>query len=679
MNHPAYFLLLGIILLSGCSTFCHGAVVITELYDNTYVNDDWNRRHEVARATVEAELIEMGYNFVFHPYPNVSDNAAAYEIMKQEAENGTQLFILHNTRFIQAAKNISAAYPQMRFITTPSVGVFGNYTYNIYGYLYQASWLAGITCGLMTETNNVGIISLKFMRGSVSYNNAFMLGAKYANPRVQVHIVQIDDVTGFLQERKAAEVLVQDYKCDCAMGGTLTSAYKRWDELGIYSIGALGYDRYIGTDMTLFGTYYDFTPFYREGLVGFANGTFPAGRADYGDLGQVVDLSGFSPKIPVDVKRRLDEEYRRVINGTEKIFCGNRVYPPMNSSTSCMDKMSIIRSTQWFPSLNNPRNVTYNDSISYIFIPYDHPWAVSLQLLTGFCMLITIPLAALVIYFRESRRVSRRSPIFLLLILLGSNIMWISVFLGYGDPTPASCQTMPWLFCIGFGLAYGAMVFKNVRIWILFQNSSMEAFGISNRELLLYGIAPVEIAMAIVLFGWTFGSPYRPVIGQFQQGIAVYEFNKRCMSDSPAPAIILVVLCFLLVLIGFIAAMRVKGVGKHSTDLDESEQLKYALSITLIFGMAMICVSQFSSGYNAFYEIAVFNVVQFICGCVPTGFIVMPLAHMAHKRTLDHHSSASSHTNATTLQSGGATHRSGGKHSSSTRTQASQSSSAQAQ
>ena len=209
-----------IILVLLCSIYAASCtIIVTEFYDNTYVNDDWNRRHEVARAAVEEELIRAGHDFVFHVHANVSDSDAAYAIMVEEVAAGSQLFICHNTRFIPALKKIAFDHPTLLFLTTPSVGIYGaNNTYNLYGYLYQATWLGGIACGLMTKTNNVGVICPKYMRGLASFSGAFMAGAKYANPSVKVHIIQLDDVTGLLQERKAAEILALDNKVDCGLG-----------------------------------------------------------------------------------------------------------------------------------------------------------------------------------------------------------------------------------------------------------------------------------------------------------------------------------------------------------------------------------------------------------------------------------------------------------------------------
>ncbi len=613
---------LSVLLLAVLLPLAHGTIV-TELYDNTYVNDDWNRRHEVARATIEAELIDAGHDFTFHVYPNISDNAAAYKIMQEEAALGTELFIIHNTRFKEALGNISRDYPLMKFMTTPSVGVYGNYTYRIYGYLYQATWLAGITCGLMTKTNNVGVISLKFMRGSTSYNNAFALGAKFVNPSVQVYVAQIDDVTGVLQERKAAEVLAADYGIDCGLGGTLTTAYKMWDSLGVYSIGALGYDRYLGTDKTLFGTYYDFTEYYRKGLFGLANGTFPAGKSDTGVLDQVVKISGYSPVIPANIKRRIDMEYERVVNGSERIFCGSRVYPALNASTTCLTGPEALTMTQWYPVFINPRNVTYNDSIVYIIVEHDHPWAVVLQVLAGFCILVSIPMAALIIKYRDASRIRKRSPPFLVIIVAGNVLMYCSMFLTYGRPTAEKCLTLPWLFCIGFALTFGALLSKNFRIWQLFRNKTMQVFAITNLQLIFYGVAPTVGAMAIILLVWSTVAPYTPVIGRYGLTLAIDELNVRCFSAPVLPGITLG-FSFVILLLNSIVAYQVSGVGAKSSDLDESKTLGFTVYITSIFGAAVV-LAHFATAnsFEQFTQVAIFNVVQLIVPSIVSFMIIL--------------------------------------------------------
>jgi hypothetical protein len=502
----------------------------------------------------------------------------------------------------------------------------------------------------MTKTNRVGVLSMSTKKGQVAYSNSFLLGVKYVNPSAQVYIVKTDAVADPIQEKKGAEILAKEHGTDCHLGGTLSAGFKVWSDLGLYSIGGGGgFDRFLGTDNTLFGTYYDFTSLYRKALYGFANGTYPAGKVDWASLDDGVKVGAFSPLIPPEIKRRIALEYDKVVNGTEKIFCGQRLSPPRSNASDCLTPFETRAMPQWYPAFINPRNVTYNESIEFIIIDYDHPLAVSFELLSAFTiMVVCIPLALLVLVHREKRTVKIRSPVFLLIILLGCVMMLASIFSFFGKPTVSTCQLRHWLFCLGYAIAVGAMVSKNVRIWILFKNSSMEIIAITNLQLLLYGVIPSTAAMGIIMIVWSAVTPYVPVIDRFQAGLEIQEFNIRCLSSSSGPAIAALVLGLGLLVFGYLVTYQVKEVGKKIADADESKQMGYALSVTFIFGMAMLVV-QFVNAFVAQTELVIFSVVAYICPVIITTLIVGPVAWKWKQGTLDKSTTLSTGRQSTQL------------------------------
>jgi len=80
------------------------------------------------------------------------------------------------------------------------------------------------------------------------------------------------------------------------------------------------------------------------------------------------------------------------------------------------------------------------------------------------------------------------SPTFLALTLCGLALCFRSIFGWIGKPSRFSCQWRIWPSMLGFFLAYGAVLVKTWRLWVIFRTSRKLKAGctIDNIELLRY-------------------------------------------------------------------------------------------------------------------------------------------------------------------------------------------------
>jgi basic membrane lipoprotein Med (substrate-binding protein (PBP1-ABC) superfamily) len=602
---------------------------VTEVYDNTYYNDGWDRDQEQSRAAVEARLVEEGYNVTFNPVANLTD-AQAYTVMDADAASGTSLFVVHNVRFKNSTTLISQKYTTARFITTPSVGQYGgNRTYQMYYNFYQGGWMAGVTCALMSKTGKVGILANSFMRGAVGAHNAFFLGARSVNASIQVVLVQIDDVSNAVEELQTARLLVRKYGVDCGLGGPLINGYQGFAEQGAYSVGIFGFDRYTVGDLCLGTIALDFSSLLYKGVQGALNGTWPGGQTDWGVMGDVVQFASLSPLIPPQTRRRIEAEVQRVSSGQERIFCGDRVaslYPSYaGNASACLPDAQIRTMARWLPEIYNPENVTYNGSlvIAYAQVGAADGYSIFIFLMVAIWNAILLALALFLARHWESRAIIRKSPAFLSLILAGSSLMSIAVLLQYGKPTTAGCQTQLVLVALGFVLVYGSAAAKNWRIYYIFSNKELTVFKINNGKLFLVTLAPVLVLVILFLLLEGLLSPFSAVQTRLDSHASIERVDIICASSNSAMEIVLFITCLLVLLSAALVALRTRNLNKSSKlakPYNESLQLGMACLIVALYMIALAIVFLFNSATT----VSTRAIVLTILIMVPA--VVMPVA-----------------------------------------------------
>lgn len=92
-----------------------------------------------------------------------------------------------------------------------------------------------------------------------------------------------------------------------------------------------------------------------------------------------------------------------------------------------------------------------------------------------------------VVYNRERKEIAANSPIFLISLLIGSILVYISIF--FWTPTHKSsvgCNLQVAFLLFGFLLLFGSLVVKTWRVHLLFSQRTLKVFHISNMQVFLF-------------------------------------------------------------------------------------------------------------------------------------------------------------------------------------------------
>lgn len=684
------------------------SITISTIYDKHYSESGKNREYETARQAVETKLIKFGYNVNFRVHIKLMDvdygkenvTEIMHDFMKQEiTQMNCKIFIVHAELFANAIGMILNDYKVIKFITAlTSLEHLNNNVivtsdgskaiYSIETLIYQQAWIAGYLCGITTKTNKLGVVAFdsKDKYGTVSYINAFAMGARYVNSRVEVNIVKINDSddSPLLQERRAAEILANYHHSDCNIGGTTRGSYVMWDSIQnmtVYSIG-IAHDRYIGSDKTLFGIYFDFESHYTSAILDYLNYTAaliplnstkswtksPDANTNHDDDDvdtNTIKIIDYSPLVTPSKRRRIEDEYNAlVVNKTKRLFCGRIPYilPTYVSNDTitqqqneCLNRTQIKELNRWFSPeiIRSVQNITYAESIKLSIVERNGELSISMQMFAAGGMLVSSVFALIVFIHRTKKKVKSRSYKFLIIICIGCMLMYSCVFMTHGTPSYEKCITMSWLFCIGYVIASGSVLAKNFRIWRIFNIKNLKVYPITDLELLGY-VGGMTMIMIILLIIWAVTTPYTPVVGKFSEGLEVHVFDIMCYSEPVMPWIILVY-CFLLLLASFVIAYNVRTA---FSDVNESRQLVLASTFNGFISFIMV-VTYFIIPYQVSRHALIFNIVQMVIPTLIMGTLVYPIGHYLIRGTIDLSSTEShgSSSNGGGGGGGGGSHR----------------------
>ncbi|MEM7534741.1 MAG: BMP family ABC transporter substrate-binding protein [Chloroflexota bacterium] len=119
--------------------------------------------------------------------------AEAEQALRTFAETGKYEIIWAHSTFSDQVKNLYQEFPDIQWVLTGSGNEgFGENVYWLYMNVHEPAYLLGITAGMMTETDVVGVVAA-YPTGDVNSDiNGFIQGAKAANPETQVKVTYIE-------------------------------------------------------------------------------------------------------------------------------------------------------------------------------------------------------------------------------------------------------------------------------------------------------------------------------------------------------------------------------------------------------------------------------------------------------------------------------------------------------
>ena len=168
------------------------------------VNDGgYNQAHADGIAVMKKNLPEVEVIQV----ENVAEGADAERVMENMIKQGARLIFAASFGYLEPALRVAAKYPDVKFVHPGGYKRLPNVT-TYWASTPEAFYLMGMAAGRTTKTNKIGYVVALPISFFLANVNAFELGARAVNPKVETRVVFTGTFLDRGKEATAANALL---------------------------------------------------------------------------------------------------------------------------------------------------------------------------------------------------------------------------------------------------------------------------------------------------------------------------------------------------------------------------------------------------------------------------------------------------------------------------------------
>ena len=282
---------------------------------------------------------------------NVPEEAGATATMENMIQQGAKMIIATAFNHQYPALELSYKYPDVIFEHAGGWEMGANFA-NFFGEPPDAWYIVGVAAGLMTETNKLGFVAAFPLGWTLTFANAFQLGAASVNPDVETTVTYTFSWGDSAKEADATNSLINQGVDVITMHvDSPSTIISTAESRGVYSIGfqSLHAQEFApeywitGTGYTLGGT-----------LTWLAStvldGTWEPMFLRCSLFDGCMALAPFGPSVPQEVQDEVLDVSTQVEDGTIVVFQGPVVDQDGNVKVAEGEVLSadVMSSVDWF-------------------------------------------------------------------------------------------------------------------------------------------------------------------------------------------------------------------------------------------------------------------------------------------------------------------------------------------
>ncbi len=246
--------------------------------------------------------------------------AEARDVLRNYAAEGYNLVIAHDLYFTDAILEVAPDFPDVMF------GISGGYSAELENMVavaatdWESTYLAGTLAGLVTESNQVGILTATDSPIAQRMAKSFELGALAVNPDVKASHAFVGSWDDVVKGKELVKSMVsQGVDVVYTQSGQVNvGAVEAAAEEGILAIGSIvdmsdvAPDTVVSSAVASPGGYVDYM------ITRYLDGTLEPGVYRLGVADGIEDLApyhNFEDKLPQEVKDRVAEIRQALIDG----------------------------------------------------------------------------------------------------------------------------------------------------------------------------------------------------------------------------------------------------------------------------------------------------------------------------------------------------------------------------
>ena len=297
--------------LSPALALAQAKLKVAAIYTVPFEQQWVSRLHKALKAAEALGEIE------YKASENVS-NADYERVMREYATGGNTLIVGESFAVETAARKVAKDFPKVSFLLgssgkpqAPNFSVFDNY-------IQEPAYLSGMIAGGMSKTNKIGMVGGFPIPEVNRLMNAFMMGAKEINPKVEFSVSFINSWFDPPKAKEAAFAMIE--KGADIMYAERFGVSDAAKEKGKLAIGNVIDTQAQYPDTVVASALWNFEPTADRAIKLAREGKFKA--EDYGQYSmmkykgsELAPLGTFEKKIPADLVAKVRAKEKAILDG----------------------------------------------------------------------------------------------------------------------------------------------------------------------------------------------------------------------------------------------------------------------------------------------------------------------------------------------------------------------------
>lgn len=279
----------------------------------------WSYQHDLGRKALEKTFgpqIKTSY------VESVAEGADSERVIRRLAASGNSLIFTTSFGFMESTLKVAKQFPKVRFEHATGYKTAANVSaYEVR--FYEGAYMLGVLAGKMTKTNTLGFIGSHPIPEVIRNIDAFTLGARSVNPKVQTKVIWVDAWYDPGKERQAAETLIAQGADVLSQNTDSPAAVQVAQEKGKYAFGWDSDQEKYGPKAHLTANTQDWSLYYGDVVKKSLAGTWTGNRITrWGLKEKAIVLTKLNPAVPPDVAKLFEEKKQAIAAGTLVLFAG---------------------------------------------------------------------------------------------------------------------------------------------------------------------------------------------------------------------------------------------------------------------------------------------------------------------------------------------------------------------
>lgn len=278
----------------------------------------WTQQHDMGRQELEKALGDkIKTTFV----EKVPEGADAERVIRDLASQGNKLIFTTSFGFMNPTLKVAEEFPDVMFEHATGYKTAKNMAaYN--ARFYEGRYLGGMVAGKSTKTNTLGYVAAFPIPEVLQGINAFTLGARSVNPKVQVRVIWVNSWYDPGKERDAANTLIGQGADVLTHHTDSTAVVAAAEEKGRMAVAYHSDMSKFGPKAQLAAVTHHWGEYYTRRTQELLDGKWTTGSVWMGMKEGAIRLEGINASVPKDVVDLVQAKGEEIKQGTFHPFSG---------------------------------------------------------------------------------------------------------------------------------------------------------------------------------------------------------------------------------------------------------------------------------------------------------------------------------------------------------------------